>query len=257
VPGITDAVQVAAGAYQTCARRATGAVLCWGRNTYGVLGDGRTTNSSSPVVVVGLTDAVHVSVGFYHACAIRAAGPTVCWGYNSYGQLGNGSTATALSPVAVPGLSDAVQLAAGSYHTCARRSTGAVVCWGYGLLRSARERLDGERDPARRGLGPHRRDPGHGAVLRHLRAPLDRRRGLLGRERLRSGRRPHHHQPLDAHRRHGALISGPAPVGRAVGGGLVGEFPTHVVRSAARARRHAYARPLVSAGALAGRRRRA
>ena len=40
VVGLTDAVELAAGFDFVCARRATGAVVCWGANDYGQLGDG-------------------------------------------------------------------------------------------------------------------------------------------------------------------------------------------------------------------------
>ena len=38
VVGISDAVQVGAGLYLACARRASGTVACWGSDTSGQLG---------------------------------------------------------------------------------------------------------------------------------------------------------------------------------------------------------------------------
>ncbi len=54
VIGIADAVELAAGSRSTCARRASGQVLCWGANELGQVGDGTTTMRSTPVPVVGL-----------------------------------------------------------------------------------------------------------------------------------------------------------------------------------------------------------
>lgn len=51
----TAAARRTIGAYHTCARTSIGAAQCRGEKTYGALGDGTTTNSSTPVAVSGLT----------------------------------------------------------------------------------------------------------------------------------------------------------------------------------------------------------
>jgi alpha-tubulin suppressor-like RCC1 family protein len=104
VPGLADAVEVAAGRTHTCARRASGQVLCWGENGWGLLGDGTTRARTRPVAVAGVTDAVEVAAGERHTCARRAAGPVLCWGDNRFGALGGDPTAPSFTPVVVQGL---------------------------------------------------------------------------------------------------------------------------------------------------------
>jgi alpha-tubulin suppressor-like RCC1 family protein len=130
VVGITDAVELTAGNSHTCARRASGAVLCWGNNSQGQAGVAVGAIQLVPVAVAGLTDAVDISAGTFHTCARKIDDSVICWGNNASGQLGDGTTATRAITAPVAGLTDAVELSAGSAHNCARRTSGAVVCWG-------------------------------------------------------------------------------------------------------------------------------
>ena len=77
---------------------------CWGQNESGQLGDGTTTNRTTPVPVSGITDAVAVTAGWWHhSCALLGAGTVKCWGDNEWGQHGNGTTTHAHSPVTMSG----------------------------------------------------------------------------------------------------------------------------------------------------------
>lgn len=144
VTGLSSVVvaSVSAGLDRTCVLTTGNAIKCWGRNTYGELGNGTTSDSPAPVNVTGLSSgAVAVSTGGYHTCALTTAGGVKCWGDNADGDLGNGSTGNSSTPVDVVGLSSGVAtVSAGYLHTCALTTAGGVKCWGdnfYGELGDA------------------------------------------------------------------------------------------------------------------------
>ncbi len=123
---------VTAGRDHTCAVTSGAAIHCWGRNSAGQLGDGTTTQRTSPVRVSGTHSFAEASLGTFHTCAVTTAGTGLCWGSNSAGQLGNGAStgSNASTPVAIAGGLSFSRVVAGDSHSCGVATDGAVYCWG-------------------------------------------------------------------------------------------------------------------------------
>ena len=134
-------VAMAAGYAHTCAILDNHALVCWGFNGSGQLGDGSLQDRTTPVVVdLGERRvAREITAGFSHSCALLDDHSVACWGGNDFGQLGDGSTDNRLTPVGVDlGWNSMVEsVVAGDSHTCAIFNRDRLECWGsnrYGQL---------------------------------------------------------------------------------------------------------------------------
>ncbi|MFF5567578.1 RCC1 domain-containing protein [Streptomyces sp. NPDC012623] len=75
------------------------ALLTWGQNTSGQLGDGTTDNRNKPVPVPGVSGVKLVDGGREHTIALLGDNTVRSWGDNGSGQLGDGTTDHSSSPV--------------------------------------------------------------------------------------------------------------------------------------------------------------
>ena len=107
VSGLSSGVTaIATGNNHACALLNSGGMKCWGYNGIGHVGDGTTTDRSTPVNVSGLTSGVSaIAAGQNASCAVLTSGDVKCWGDNTRGRLGDGTTTQRLTPVSVLGLS--------------------------------------------------------------------------------------------------------------------------------------------------------
>jgi alpha-tubulin suppressor-like RCC1 family protein len=148
--------RVSAGGEVSCALEKGGILYCWGRNTYGEVGNG----SLNPQLVAGVGGAgatyADVSVGRRHTCALDLYQPYLrafCWGEVNFGQIGSyfihdsvpceflqdpqlvyayrscqpirGLPVQLGNGALVPGW-----LSSGTTHSCAIHHGGSVSCWG-------------------------------------------------------------------------------------------------------------------------------
>ena len=159
------AVAISSGFYHTCAILDDGSVSCWGYNDDGELGDGTTTNRSTPTQTSSLgtgRTAVAISSGTFHSCAVLDDGSVSCWGFNGNSELGDGTNTDRSAPTQTSSLgttsnprtaalserdfdNDGIlnifdvhqnldfretTVSSGSRHTCALLDNGNVSCWG-------------------------------------------------------------------------------------------------------------------------------
>jgi alpha-tubulin suppressor-like RCC1 family protein len=166
--GLCDAViQLDTRDATTCAVRAGGAALCWGRNAYGGVGDRTLDTRTAPVLVTEVAaarsvvtsgngtcaiqldgqvacwgvlsgtpspavEATELAADGFFACALEPGGTVACWGQNFAGQLGDGTRDDAVTAVRVAGVNDAQHIAVADGFGCAVLGDGSVVCWGDG-----------------------------------------------------------------------------------------------------------------------------
>jgi hypothetical protein len=127
--GFVCAPRITVGAEHACVLLGDGTVQCWGKNTYGQLGDGTQVERAAPVNVTALRNVAIVSAGGDYTCAVLRDGAVSCWGNNTNGQLGDGTMMSRSTSVPVQRLTDVVAIDTHG-HSCAVQKSGAIKCWG-------------------------------------------------------------------------------------------------------------------------------
>lgn len=104
----------------------------WGGNSNGQIGDGTTTNRSSPTPVIGGLTFKKVIIGSSCAFGITTGDDLYAWGVNSSGQLGDGTTTSRSSPVQISGKwVNLISSRTGSAFTLAVDTNGILYAWGF------------------------------------------------------------------------------------------------------------------------------
>ncbi len=111
--------------------------MCWGKGTWGRLGNGAETIATRPGAVSGGYRFAGIATSFSGACGVTDAGAALCWGF--YGILGTGGpypddcggVECSKSPVAVSGgLTFKPTIVNDGNQVCAIGTNDKTYCWG-------------------------------------------------------------------------------------------------------------------------------
>jgi len=121
-----------ANAGSVVATQTNGTLWTWGANAQGQLGQGNTTNTSSPVQVGALTTWKNACTGSLFTIATATDGTLWSWGANNSGQLGQSNTTNYSSPVQVGALTNWVVRdgTAGKDFCAVVKTDGTLWTWG-------------------------------------------------------------------------------------------------------------------------------
>jgi alpha-tubulin suppressor-like RCC1 family protein len=118
----------------------SGTLWVWGYNGSGRLGDGTTTNRTTPrqigtesdwlAVSLTGTNLSSIAVGDSHTIALKSSGLLWAWGSNWAGQLGDGTVDSRTTPRQIGTESDWVSVTTGANHTIGLKSTMTLWAWG-------------------------------------------------------------------------------------------------------------------------------
>jgi alpha-tubulin suppressor-like RCC1 family protein len=122
---------ISSGGEHSCRLPGDGSLVCWGRNSFGQLGDGKKgTQTPTPQRVTKGNPWRRLSAGGGTTCGIKKNDKLFCWGINHRGQLGDGSTKPRTRPTVVAPSKKWTSVNAGWFNTCGITKQTRLYCWG-------------------------------------------------------------------------------------------------------------------------------
>jgi alpha-tubulin suppressor-like RCC1 family protein len=127
---LAEFVQIATGNWHSLGIKSDGTLWAWGQNSTGQLGDGTTTNRTSPVQIGTDNTWSKIAAGGTHSLGIKSDGTLWAWGRNGTGQLGDGTITAKLAPVQIGVATDWSQISGGQSHSLGIKDDGTLWAWG-------------------------------------------------------------------------------------------------------------------------------
>ena len=127
-----DSQFIVLGAYASYILKNDGTLWACGRNDYGQLGTGNTTNKTTFTQVASNVKSVHARYS-YHVIIVKNDNTVWTCGYNKYGQLGLGDTTNRSTFTQIPSItaSDIKKIETGYYVTAIIKKDGTLWICGY------------------------------------------------------------------------------------------------------------------------------
>lgn len=128
--------KVKLGLYHACAEGPSHAILCWGSNEQGQLGDNLLSLNKTPQLFSGTTlSNIVMSKGYIspgnQICGIMTDSSLWCGGNNTYGTVGDGTNTDRSRALMIDYPTSYSKVAtAGDSHSCGITSNGVLKCWG-------------------------------------------------------------------------------------------------------------------------------
>lgn len=131
-----DILELESGSLHSIAISTSKNLYLWGSNTYGQIGDGTTTQKTSPTQIsINSQNSAEnewskINASQFHSFAINSLGQLYGWGRNNNWQLGDGTNVDKNIPTRIGSDQTWTSINTGPWHTLAINDLGEIYAWG-------------------------------------------------------------------------------------------------------------------------------